>query len=613
MSRNHKRLLIIFFIIGIFSLAGGLLFLAGCHEGPKAEAEFYNIRKIELRAIDQKHIIELARAYSNGQSPARDEDRYPIIYNKEERGVFVTAVRPNQPALTAFSWGDTIDEATKAAAKLLKRMATSEDLNKLKLRIDVIDESTGEKQRQIEEKWSIDVSNQGIIFKTDPRAAFLGQELRDWGVIGKKGEYNHKQMKKLIRHRNLGRVLDEQLAPKQKIQYTRFSTISFLETDGDPMPLLRGNRTTNFDPTPERILQAINAAGNYLKNAVKPSGEFEYLYYPQTHHWSKEYNQLRHAGTTFAMAQIYQINKDPDLLAAIKRALQYLDKSSLGPNPQDINRYNWRAVFEPNGRYAKTGGSGLALLAFSTYTQATGDKQYLPLMEAYARFIDYMLEPNGDLKMRYWSKEEDQDKDVKDVLYYPGECFFGLSRLYHVDPNPKYVETAERGIDYVADVRDAKVETAKLEPDHWMLYAISEFYQIKPKENELKHAKRVLEAMMGRFIFKSEYPDFVGGFMSKPHSTTTACRLEGTAAMCKLFKKLGDQEQAARLTEALKLGAGFLMRNQYDNINTMFFQNPDKAIGGYMESYWNPEIEIDYVQHCTSALVSIREILMGGN
>ena len=41
----------------------------------------------------------------------------------------------------------------------------------------------------------------------------------------------------------------------------------------------------------------------------------------------------------------------------------------------------------------------------------------------------------------------------------------------------------------------------------------------------------------------------------------------------------------------------------------MFYRHPDKAYGGFIDSFTNPEIRINYVQHNISSLLGLRRIL----
>ncbi len=610
MRRNTKRF--IFCLVFCVALAA-----AGCNNSKESTSSGVNIldiQKVRLNAEEKQQILDNAKALLRDEKSAEDKERFPVLYDPEPSGVFVTVTRPLHRALTGFGEAYSIQKALENAVKDLENRTKGMDFSQSRVRVDIIRNIGEMKLRTLNKKFHPDVTEKGLVFDTKPRVAFLGQELRDYGVfqtVIKRKRYNPSQMSDLIRSRELPSSLHDQLAKGGKAQVAYFKTISFIEgADGKFEDLVRGNLLNGFEATPERLTEAINAAGNYLKQAVKSDGEFEYRYYPEKDSFADAYNLLRHAGTTFAMGQIYEINRDPELLEAIKRALGFLERVSMGPDANDSKKYDWKAVTNQDHLYAKLGGSGLALLAFGTYTTATGDMQYLPLMEAYGRFIEYMQEENGHMQQRYWHRPEDKGRQTKPVLYYPGEAFFGLGKLYEITKNPRWMKVVEKGVDYIADVRDADTPTMKLQHDHWLMYAINEMNKFKVKENHTKHAHRVMEAMLARFNYDSRDPDFVGGFYKHPKATAASCRVEGMGAQYQMAVRMGDLEWAETIFKALKLGGMFLMRNQYNEVNTIFFPNPKKTEGCYMSSFWEANCQIDTTQHSTSALVGVRRIML---
>ncbi len=592
-----------------------MLVAAACEKTTiPTDIDLFDIEKVRLNPEEKQFVLDSAKALVRGEKPKADDNRFPVLNNPEPSGVFISISRPSHRALTGFGVAYSIQKALANAAADLTPRTKGMDFSKSRVRVDIINDVGSLKERRLNKKYRPDTTLKGIIFDTKPRAAFLGQELRDYGVfskVAKRRRYQAKQMSALIRSRKLDSALHDQLDKGSDVRAAYFKTISIIEaTDGKYLDLYRGNLLEGFESTPERLTEAINAAGDYLKLAVKSDGEFEYRYHPETDSLADAYNLLRHGGTTFAMGQIYEINKDPELLESIKRALGYLERVSMGPDANDSKTYDWKAVANQEHLYAKLGGSGLALLAFGTYTTATGDMQYLPLMKSYGRFIEYMQEENGHMQQRYWHRPEDKGRQTKPVLYYPGEAFFGLGKLYEITKNPRWMKVVDKGVDYIANIRDADTVTNKLQHDHWLMYAINEMNKFKVKDNHTKHARRVMDAMMGKFIYESKYPDFVGGFYKKPKATSVSCRMEGMAAQYQMAVRMGDQEWADTIYEALKKGGMFLMRNQYNETNTIFFPNPNKTIGCYMASFWEQNCQIDTTQHSTSALVSIRKIML---
>ena len=70
--------------------------------------------------------------------------------------------------------------------------------------------------------------------------------------------------------------------------------------------------------------EALRLAGAYFVQACGPDGRFTYEYDPVPDLDSGRYNVLRHAGTVYAMMELYAIHRDPRLLAAAERAAAYL-------------------------------------------------------------------------------------------------------------------------------------------------------------------------------------------------------------------------------------------------------------------------------------------------
>ena len=583
----------------------------GCKQNTGSNTEIYDIEPITLNDGEKAHALTMARAYLTGQNlPAKSADTEKL-YEHSPRGVFVSVARPDGPALTGFAMADSIADGIRKAADDLKSQTKGKSLDKYRVRVDIIRASTGRLTQKLNDRWKkLDISRNGAIFETVPPVAVLPQEMRDRGVLDHKGKFNAKRMRKLLRHRGVSSEQRAAILSNDTVNFARAKMISFMEGDnGKLVNLLRMNRAEGFEPTIENLRKSIDAAGKYLAAAVREDGTFEYHYHPQINHVSSDYNELRHAGTTFAMMQIYEVNKDPEVLKAAERALGWLERYTKGPGDGDQEKYDWNALNDKRFRYAKLGGSGLSLLAFGWHGLVTGDDKYHNLMNGYAKFVDYMVQNNGDVVMRYWNHAKDKGRSSTPVLYYPGEAFFGLSTLYKLDKNPRWIDVASKGIDYIVDVRDKNKPDRSLPHDHWMAYAINHIYMVKPKESHVKHAWRLFNAMDSVFHRDHKDPDMVGGYFKRPVSVRVGCRLEATTAFYRLAEQIGDEKRMEQFLDVLKKGTSFLMRTQYDEYNTMFFEDPIKPRGAMMRSYWEPSTQIDYTQHSISSIIETYNIL----
>ena len=589
--------------------------LAGCSETARlGKGDFFNMRKISLTDFDKEYLLQAARAMQEGRSFEKKTEEHPILFKTDQRGVFIILPRTNEHALCVFGLGEGIYGALLNAAKKMKRMAANEDLSRLKIRLDLIDESTDIKTYTVGKKWNTKFrTTQGLIFDTEPVAALLPDEIVLRNVIDYKGRFNRSRMRQVIKDRGIGTKVLDAIEDNQTLNYNRFTRISFMETDEGPLTLLNGRRPS-FALDTDTLLSSARRAGEYLKKIVHPDGRFDYIYYPQMNRPSDSYNLLRHAGTCYAMTELYEVTADDQLLEKVKLAHKFLLDRMEGPTEADAAKgVRFRALFHKEKKEAKAGGAALCVIAFAKYTAVTGDRQYLPLMQDLARFIQHQTEPNGHLISKYY-KKTNANNETFDSIYYPGECVLALTRLNQLDGDPSWIKTASKLVDFMVYERDKELAVANLPHDHWLCIGINELYPIVKKDDYKAHVYKIGDSIYDMMRKNGSRTDWIGSFYSPPRSTPSATRNEACVALYFLSASVGDPTD--RWYEASQKIGGFQLRMQLDSLSGMFLKHPDKADGGFMRGYYNPEIRIDYVQHNISSLLGLWRIQLekqGGN
>lgn len=351
------------------------------------------------------------------------------------------------------------------------------------------------------------------------------------------------------------------------------------------------------------LLRSAILAGNYLINAVKKNGQFRYCYRPKHDKVMPGYNILRHAGTIYAMLDLYEITKEKWLLEKCQLALQYL--------LQQIHEQNNSAaimccVVEKNS--VKLGGNALAILALANYMRVTHDEQYLQTMRKLAEWICYSQTDSGKFQIN--KQRFSTGKVVPfDSEYYPGEAIFALIRLYQLDPNSKWLNAAENGAKYLIEHRDAQATLEQQIHDHWLLYGLSELYQIHPNKNYIIHASKIANAIILKQHKHPANPDWQGGFYEPPRSTPTAVRTEGLAAIYPMIKAHGDSVLAKSIYQCMKSAIQFQLRTQFLPESAMNFSGSKSIIGAFHRDLTSAEIRIDYVQHNISALLGFYKLM----
>ena len=357
-----------------------------------------------------------------------------------------------------------------------------------------------------------------------------------------------------------------------------------------------------IDKSSKELLESLTIAGNYLVNATNDDGSFVYEY-NASHNWeSSSYNILRHAGTIYSMLQLYISIKDEQLLSASERAIEYLLSFSVEYDNATCIAYKDEI---------KLGGNALAIIALAEHAKATGDNKNLLTMQNLAKYIKQSQKESGEfISKRFYSTGE-----VSDFVsqYYPGEALLSLCRLYSLDYNETWLDLAEKGAQYLINVRDAGVSTNDLIHDHWLLMALNELYRYRESELYLNHSMRIAESIIYKqrdgVNREAEHPDWLGSYYTPPGSTSTAARSEGLIAAYHLAVDFGDNDTASRILDAIKLGVEFQFRTQFTSDNVEDLPDPQRAIGGFHESLNCYDIRIDYVQHNICSILGLYNIL----
>jgi hypothetical protein len=372
------------------------------------------------------------------------------------------------------------------------------------------------------------------------------------------------------------------------------------------LPVLRGlvQLPPPGDVTPQRLVAAVGHGADYLLRIMNAEGRYVYLYHPTDDRDDGQYGWLRHAGTTYAIFEAYEELGTPAYLEKGELALQYL-KAHLSNDAGSQGKY----VLDTNDEeQQKVGGAGLALLAFAKHAAVSGKRSELETMRALARFIMKQQYDDGHFRANADLEHESGKKLKREPVYYPGEAALALMRLYAVDPQQAYLDTARRAADWVIRVRDAYASEDNQEHDHWMSYVLNELYRVTHDEAYVTHAYKIARAIQKkqRGADDAPAPDFVGTFYDG-QTTPASTRVEAYDADIALSRFAGKPD--GWLVEPAKRVARSMLVQQYGPENDYWLRNPAKADGGVRESLFVHDVRIDYVQHAMSAWLHLARIL----
>ncbi len=580
----------------------------------------------------------LTRAILSGQTPSPAE--HSKLQDFEGRRVFLTVYGLAHPPRSTTGKGKTLMESVTQAALALREDGKVSDAKEAvqsgayRLKVEVaatarrkeMNRAKDDKGKEIlltPDRRSVGLK--GFYMEVDGRPTWITPtEVIEQDIYFIREAVKEKGFKPSDIRRKLESRADSEDMPMQ-VKFMEFTTESWVEgaTAQDPkIRLYRGRPDPRYGPTvtPDSLLQASVGAADYLARIIEDDGRQLYLYHTTEHRESTSYNMLRHNGSTFALLQAYARTLWPRYREAAERSLKYTlsqskEEKKRGPWGEDI-------LFVLDGKDAKLGGAGLALIAFAQHLEASGDRTWLPQMRAYARFIVMMQRENGRMES-FYAHEPGMAVDDEENIYYPGEALLGLMRLHALEPNPLWLTTAKKAADYMILERDAAKTEKDIPHDHWLMYGLSYLYHFTHEARYRDHSYKIARAISAKVRGEdhadiANYPDLVGGFGTPPGVTPGACRIEGLAATVDLAREA--KEDVNWLLDTAKALAGFNLRMQFTPRNSYFAEHPAQILGGFPESPIAADIRNDYVQHTLSGLLGTErqmraeagEVLPGG-
>ena len=516
------------------------------------------------------------------------------------RIVFLSVSDGNTPAFVALGRGNGLINALDHAFFNLRK-TLPEEYRPQWVKLDIVKKVHPSESVNPSTQLDFERSLNGIALKRGTGLAFLPEELVANTLVDSNQRLRSENITKYLEAQPIKADIFDSLTNQAPFEITRFTPDSYFYDGRDAFRLYRGHRM--FDETfPELLIQSAKSGGDYLKRSVHPDGSFVYIYRPKTDEASEAYNILRHAGSIYSMLELYQVTGDPELLQSSKRAIDYLIKSI---KPCQIGSETLACVVEESN--VKLGGNALSVVALAIYIGITNEREYMPTVLRLARWIQRSQKESGEF---FPHKQSYPGGEASPFVsqYYPGEAILALMRIYELNGDESFLDSAERGAQYLINVRDKSLSDSELNHDHWLLYGLNELYRYKPNPLYLNHSMRITKAMIRSQNRDPKYPDWFGSYYRPPRSTPTATRSEGLYAAYQLAHDFGDPNEAEQILESLENGIRFQLQTQFRPESVLYLKKPQRALGGFHSSLTNFEIRNDYVQHNISSILGLYRI-----
>ncbi|HEX4420350.1 MAG TPA: hypothetical protein VH165_20685 [Kofleriaceae bacterium] len=403
----------------------------------------------------------------------------------------------------------------------------------------------------------------------------------------------------------------------------RFRTDTFVEAPDHtsaPVPLYRG-----LPPAPPLSAQALRDAallgGRYLVAHLAPNGRYVYEHDLTTGSATDatklggNYSMPRHAGTTYFLAQLYRITRQPWLREPIERAFAHLvdlmQQGHCAGTLPDGTAFD--CVIDRGEQSAQLGSTALAVVALAEYQRATDDTRYLALATRLAAWLLYMQRPDGSFRHLYNVRTRTPD-DHAELLYYSGEATLALARMFTITADPRYSAAAARGLDWLVDWYDFFLAGFFFGEEHWTCIAAEAIWPAAQRDKYMTFCHDYGSFLRLQQAEPGEHPDeddFAGSYnltpFVVPYNTPAGSRTEAMISAYLLGKEHGtpDRRVAGQIRAALQYALGQQIRPDSDfNVLAGPLGTGDGAMPG---TPIDRNIRIDYVQHVCSAMIRASE------
>lgn len=548
-----------------------------------------------------KKLTLLRKAIAPGLSPIASP--YPAFT------LFFSVSDGKERASVVHATGNSFEATWQSGLAVLRAVMRKKGLKGKWLRVDRVDSVEAVSWDRLTELLRSVKRNYfrfGLALDQNLEIAFLEQELNANAMLYGGNKVPHAVLNEnnftLYARRRFGGGVHIDFSAEKAIHILSTSGV-FCDADGSLFHLngrgLDAGRRQVSHLSEGEVRTLIESASGFLARQVGPDGAFVYGYHPCFDRKIDAYNTLRHASTTYAMIEAWEITRDPSLKVSIDRSLDYLSTQCIH-SAQTADGVTASFLVEV-GDEIKLGGNAVAILAFSKYAAVTGTRQWHDLLERLALGIGQMFNPKDGTFSHVLNCPDLSVKQAFRTIYYEGEAAFALMRLYSLTGDERWLRMVEEAFENF--IRNDYWK----HHDHWLSYAVNELTRYRPDERYFQFGLRNI----------SDHLDFV-----LQRITTFPTLLELMMASHEMLERIGDDPKLRHLLfsqidlpkfyRALEYRAHYLLNGYFWPELAMYFGNPNQIVGSFFIRHHAFRVRIDDVEHYLSGFIAYLKYRQGG-
>ena len=547
----------------------------------------------------------LGKAYPALAQALEQEAAVTVNSETPECVIFFSIGNPSVRARVHIATGSSLKEAWATGSQQLAQWASGPSQSFAWLRVDVVSDARKMTWAALQDLLSRTKRNYfrfGLSFTADFSTAILEQELAAHALL-----YDNKSAVAIPNAVNLqhysaqrfGTVLKWPTASQTSIW--RFKTRAVFTDGNDVHPIEHEGRNRGY-----RVVQSwdsnyvhdiIAASTAYLARQVRDTGQYDYGWFPCFDRAIPTYNALRHASSTYALLEGWELTRNADQEIAAKQALAFLTGTLI--KRVALPDGGCAAFLVDTGNEIKLGGNAVSVLALSKYTELTGDTRYLALAEQLAVGILHMQNPASGAFTHVLNYPDLSVKALHRIIYYDGEAAFGLIRLYSLTKDDRWLQAVVQAFEHFIQARHWEAH------DHWLSYCVNELTIYRPDiryyEFGLNNVRDHLDFVLNRI---TTFPTLLELMMA---AQKMIVRIQGTPEA----KHLLDGFDLEKFYAALEARARYLLSGFFWPELAMFFKNPRRILNGFFIRHHSFRVRIDDVEHYLSGYVAYWKYLVG--